>query len=158
AAGTYSLTTVATDGLGATTTSAAVSVTVNPSGTRTNVALASNGGTVQASSTYSAGYPTASVNNGDRNGVNWGGGGGWNDATASTWPDWLEIDFATLQSINEVDVFTLQDNYGAPAAPTPSMTFSQYGLRDFEVQYWTGSAWVDVAGGAITSNSLVWRQ
>ena len=38
------------------------------------------------------------------------------------------------------------------------MTFSLYGLRDFEVQYWTGTAWQDVPGGAIVNNNLVWRQ
>jgi hypothetical protein len=38
------------------------------------------------------------------------------------------------------------------------MTFSLYGLRNFEVQYWTGTAWADVPGGAVTNNSFVWRQ
>ena len=38
------------------------------------------------------------------------------------------------------------------------MTFSLYGLRDFEVQYWTGTAWLPVPGGTITNNTLVWRQ
>jgi hypothetical protein len=26
------------------------------------------------------------------------------------------------------------------------------------VQYWSGSAWTDVPGGAVTNNNLVWRQ
>jgi hypothetical protein len=38
------------------------------------------------------------------------------------------------------------------------MTFTSYGLTSFEVQYWTGSAWVDIPGGAVTGNNLVWRQ
>jgi hypothetical protein len=38
------------------------------------------------------------------------------------------------------------------------MTFSLYGLRNFEVQYWTGSAWAPVPGGTVTNNSLVWRK
>ena len=38
------------------------------------------------------------------------------------------------------------------------MTFTQYGIRNFEVQYWTGSAWQLVPGGAVTGNNLVWRQ
>jgi hypothetical protein len=33
-----------------------------------------------------------------------------------------------------------------------------YGLRDFEVQYWTGSAWAPVPGGTVTGNNKVWRQ
>ena len=32
------------------------------------------------------------------------------------------------------------------------------GLRAFEVQYWNGSAWVAVPGGAVTNNNQVWRQ
>jgi hypothetical protein len=52
----------------------------------------------------------------------------------------------------------MQDNYRAPADPTPSMTFGFYGLKAFTVQYWNGSAWVDVPGGAVANNNLVWRQ
>jgi hypothetical protein len=33
-----------------------------------------------------------------------------------------------------------------------------YGLRNFEVQYWTGSAWAPVPGGTVTNNNLVWRK
>src|SRR5436190_2915780 len=38
------------------------------------------------------------------------------------------------------------------------MVASLYGLRDFEVQYWTGSAWAAIPGGTVTGNNLVWRQ
>src|ERR1700741_2063300 len=38
------------------------------------------------------------------------------------------------------------------------MTFSLYGVTDFQVQYWTGSAWVTVPGGIVSGNNLVWRQ
>src|SRR5262249_11859040 len=61
-------------------------------------------------------------------------------------------------TINEVDVFSVQDNYNSPVEPTASQTFSQYGLTNFEVQYWTGSAWAAVPGGTVTGNNLVWRQ
>ena len=96
--------------------------------------------------------------NGDRSGRSWGQGGGWNDATSNAFPDWIEINFPGAQNIDEIDVFSVQDNFAAPAEPTPSMTFSLYGLRDFDVQYWTGSAWETVAGGAIRGNNLVWRK
>ena len=35
----------------------------------------------------------------------------------------------------------MQDNYTAPVEPTATMTFGSWGLRNFEVQYWTGTAW-----------------
>jgi hypothetical protein len=72
--------------------------------------------------------------------------------------DWLEVDFSGSKTINEIDVFSVQDNYSSPADPTQGMTFSQYGLRDFEVQYWNGTTWLPVPSGTITSNNLVWRQ
>jgi subtilisin family serine protease len=157
-AGAYTLTAIATDNVGATTTSNAVNVTVNPAGGPLNVALASNGATASASSTFSGGYAATGTINGDRRGLNWGAGGGWNDATASTWPDWVQVDFSGSQSIGEVDVFTLQDAYSAPSDPTPAMTFSQFGIRDFEVQYWNGAAWVAIPGSTVTANTLVWRK
>jgi hypothetical protein len=123
-----------------------------------NVALAANGGTASASSSYSGSFPAAGVNNGDRLGTNWGSGGGWNDATPNIYPDWVQINFSSTQSINEIDVFTLQDNYSNPVTPTLTTQFSQYGIIDFQIQYWTGSVWVDVPGGYVIGNRNVWRQ
>jgi YD repeat-containing protein len=126
--------------------------------TVTNVALASNGGVASASSTYSSAFPVIATNNGDRKGLNWGNGGGWADSTANSYPDWLQIDFAGSKAIREIDVFTLQDNFTNPIEPTLTTTFSQYGITAFDVQYWSGSAWVTVPGGSITGNNKVWRQ
>jgi subtilisin family serine protease len=156
--GTYTLTAVATDNSGATTTSAAVHVTVNPMPGRMNFARAVNGGVVTASSTYSGNYPASGTINGDRKGLSWGAGGGWNDGTPNAAPDWVEVSFNGLAMIDEVNVFTMQDNYLAPAEPTPAMTFTYWGIRAFEVQYWTGTAWAAVPGGAVTNNNKVWRQ
>ena len=158
AAGTYTLTARAYDTLGGTALSAPVQVTVNQPAGRINVAAAANGATAIGSSTYSSGYGAAGAINGDRKGSPWGNGGGWNDGTPNSWPDWLEVDFAGPKTINEVDVFSLQDNYTSPVEPTPAMTFSQYGLTDFTVQYWDGTQWTAVPGGAISGNTLVWRQ
>jgi hypothetical protein len=123
-----------------------------------NVALVTNGGVTTASSNFNSNYAVSAVNNGDRKGLNWGAGGGWNDGTLNSYPDWVQIDFGVSQTINEIDLFTVQDNYSNPATPTLSMQFSQYGLTDFEVQYWTGSAWTDIPGGNVTGNRNVWRQ
>src|SRR5262249_23635212 len=93
-----------------------------------NAALASNGATAIASSTFSASYPASATIDGDRKGLNWGAGGGWNDGTNGTWPDWLEGDFPSTKTVSEVDVFTLQDNFSSPSDPTLTMTFSSYGI------------------------------
>jgi RHS repeat-associated protein len=128
----------------------------------TNWALASNGATIIASSQINGNFPATAVIDGDRKGMNWGNGGGWNDATEGQYPDSVEITFGNNQprSINQINLFTLQDNYQMPVEPTPSTTFSLYGIRDFDVQYWVdGSSprWVTVPQGSVTVNNLVWR-
>ena len=125
---------------------------------RVNFALAANGGAVTASSTYNNAYPPTAANDGNRRGSNWGAGGGWNDASASAWPDWLQVDFGSVRSVTEIDVFTLQDAYTNPQEPTATLTFSNYGITDFEVQYWTGLVWETVPGGSVTGNNKVWRK
>jgi len=158
-AGVYVLTARAYDDTATSTVSAPVNVVVSePGETRTNVALQSNGGVASASSTYNAGYPAAAVNNGDRKGVGWGSGGGWNDATVVSYPDWLQVTFDGVHTIDEIDVFTIQDSYSAPVEPTETMTFGNYGVTAFDVQYWSGSAWVTVPGGSVTGNNRVWRK
>jgi hypothetical protein len=127
-------------------------------GTLTNVALASNGAVASASSSHSSGnYPASSAINGDRKGTGWGSGtGGWNDNTSGGFPDWLEVDFSGSKNISEIDVYTLQDGL-ANNDPTPTMTFTQYGIVDFQVQYWDGSAWQTIPNGSVTGNNLVWK-
>lgn len=117
-----------------------------------NVALSSNGGVATASTTH-PGYTAGAVNNGDRTGPL-----DWNDSTQNVLPDWVQVTFPTQQNIVEVDVFTFQDDPTNPVTPTPTMTFSTYGITDFQVQYWNGSSWLDVPGGNITGNNLVWRR
>ena len=129
-----------------------------PPPTSANVALTGNGGVVSASSTYNTAYPAAAVNNGDRKGSNWGNGGGWNDANAGVYPDWVQVSFNGTKSITEINVFTVQDNYAAPQEPTETLTFASYGITDFEVQYWDGANWTAVPGGSVSGNNRVWRK
>ncbi len=125
---------------------------------RLNLASQVNGGVASASSTYNAGFPPSGVNNGDRRGLGWENGGGWNDATASAYPDWIRVDLPSAQPLTEIDVFTIQDDFRNPVEPTESMTFGQYGITAFDVQYWNGSAWVTVPSGSVTGNNKVWNK
>jgi hypothetical protein len=127
-------------------------------GNRSNVALAANGAASSASSHHSAGYAPAGAIDGDRKGSNWGSGGGWNDADAGAYPDWLQVDFSGTRTIDEVDVFTVQDAYWAPQEPTAGTLFSQYGVTSFDIQYWNGSNWVTVPGGTVTGSNKVWTK
>src|SRR5712691_10903158 len=129
-----------------------------PTSSRTNYALASNGATAGASSIMNSSFPASGVNNGDRQGTKWVNGGGWADSSSGTFPDWVQIDFSGSKTIDEVDVFTIQDSYSSPSEPTETMTFSTYGLTGYDVQYWDGSAWVTVPGVGITGNNKVWKK
>jgi hypothetical protein len=135
--------------------SANLAQTVNALMNGTNVAAAANGGVALASSVHSAGYAVDGVIDGRRSGANWGAGGGWNDGTAWSLPDWVEVRFNAPRTIDHVVVYSVQDNFLNPAEPSDSMTFSLYGLTSFEVQAWNGSSWVML--GTVSGNNLVKR-
>jgi RHS repeat-associated protein len=118
-----------------------------------NVAAAANGASASASSVMAA-QTAGNAINGDRKGLNssW-----WTDNTSFAYPDWIEVDFAGVKTINEIDVFGLQQNPSSPVEPTAEMT-SSYALTSFAVQYWTGSAWVTVPDGTISGNNKVWNK
>ncbi len=160
AARNYTATLTVRDSGGLTGTDTAA-VTVTSGGGLINVARASNGGVASASSSYfSGGFPPSGVNDGDRKGLNWASGGGWNDDTYTVFPDWLQVAFNGSKTISEIDVITLQDNFSSPIDPTPTMTFSQYGIVNYDVQYWNAGIgnWSTVPNGSVTSNNKVWRQ
>ncbi|MET0624888.1 MAG: RHS repeat-associated core domain-containing protein [Pyrinomonadaceae bacterium] len=131
---------------------------------RVNFAHSSQGGQASASSTTpdtelpGMTFPVNGINNGDRKGTGWEHDGGWRDGTNDAYPDWAQVEFSGEKSIDEVDVFTLQDATSNPSEPTESMTFTQYGVTSFEVQYWTGAAWATVPGGSVSGNNKVWRK
>jgi Subtilase family len=129
----------------------------NVAGTRVNVALSSNGAVASASSTYGPGYSPAYAINGERRGANWGGGGGWNDGTIAPMPDWLQVNFSESKTIDRLVVISVQDDYINPLEPTPTMTFTNFGLRNFRVEYWTGAAWLAIPGASVSANNLVLR-
>ena len=124
----------------------------------TNVALAANGGVASASTAHTCcGFSVGGAINGNIRGP-WGNGEGWNDATPNELPDWFQVDFAGSKTIDEIDVFSLHDDYTHENAPTETQTFSLYGLVNFEVQYWNGSSWATIPGGSVSNNNKVWRK
>lgn len=125
---------------------------------RVNVALAANGGVASASSAHTCcGFSVGGAINGNVRGP-WGNGEGWNDATDNVVPDWFQVDFNGSKTINEIDVFSLHDNYTEQNSPTETQLFTLYGLINFQVQYWNGSAWTTIPGGNVTGNNKVWRK
>ena len=125
-----------------------------------NFALSLNGALAVASSSYPGGvYPAISAINGDRTGFTWGAStGGWADGTRGVYPDSLEVDFSGSKTINEIHVFTLQNNWkNNPGEPTADTSCSGEGILDFQVQTWNGTAWVTVPGGSVTNNDRAMR-
>jgi len=57
------------------------------------------------------------------------------------------------RTLDHVTVYTLQDNPYAPSEPTDAMTFSSYGIVNFTVEGWNGSAWT-VLGTVIGNNRV----
>ncbi len=150
AVGTHSIVaTYSGDAANAGSISPALTQVVNPAGgTSTNVALASNGGVATASSTFVASmFPVAAVNNGNRAGTGFAAGGVWVDGNPNVFPDWVQITFNGSKTIDHVIVYSMQDNYSTPVDPPATMTFSLYGLTDFQVQGWNGCGMGDAGHG-----------
>ena len=137
-------------------------------GSRVNFARSTNGATATAQNYTQDGvfagyhfYPSSAID-GQRYGHLIAGGGDingfWRDEHGL--PSWLEINFNGSKTIEEIDVFTIPEcpTCLTQADPSPTQTFSQYGVTGFQVQYWTGSTWATVPGGSISSNNLVWRK
>jgi hypothetical protein len=131
----------------------AFSVTIDAVPARPNVAKAANGGRVSVSSTYNSSYLATYANDGQRRATLYAKT--WADKTLGVYPDWLRVDFSGTKTIAEVNVFSGQ--LEGTSDPTTTLT-SSYTLRDFQVQYWTGSQWKALTGGVVTGNQLVWRK
>ena len=123
-----------------------------------NVASDEEGAKAKASSTVDWNFEPENVVNGFRFVDGWyGSSDGWNDGTPNVFPDWIEVDFARRHRINWINVFTLPDDFKDGRDRDLNEKFSQYGITDFDVQYWNGRAWVTVPGGAVRGNRNIWR-
>jgi hypothetical protein len=122
-------------------------------------------GTASATTTEAgatSGYRASAAISGNRTGYPWGNGGGWN-GTKTFVDQVLTVDLKESRSIDEINVVTLQDNYQNAVSPTPWMTFTKYGITEFNVQYTTSGSdtgWTDLPGGVgkFTGNDLVWNR
>jgi len=131
---------------------------INNLACRVNVADADTGATAEASSTFSSrNYTPEGAIDGDRKGADWENGGGWNDSTRDVWPDHLQINFNGSQVINEIRVYTLQNDFRSPQEPTPDTPATSYGLLDFQLQYLNGANWVTIPGTVVTGNDKAMR-
>jgi hypothetical protein len=122
-----------------------------------NAALASNGAVATATSTYT-GYSPSGVINGVRHTQgDWSAAGsGWSGGAGSVFPQTVEIDLGQSRLIGELDLITLADALNYSTEPTLTDTFTLYGLSDYDLDYWNGSAWINLAH--VTGNNLVWRK
>ncbi len=91
---------------------------------------------VSASSENLPNYPACGAVDGDRTSAKWGAGGGWNDATKGSFPDWLQVTFDEPTTVGRVDLYTL-DSAKYPAAG--------YGLSAWDVELLTDGSWQTVA-------------
>src|SRR5437588_7214183 len=86
------------------------------------------------STTLFRSFPVNSINNNERAGINWGNGGGWADATANNFPDWVQITFNGSKIIDHVVVYTVQDQQSTPLKPSHTVTSYTGVLTDKTMQ------------------------
>ncbi|MEW5785215.1 MAG: flagellar filament capping protein FliD [Bacillota bacterium] len=111
------------------------------------------GAAVTASSALDANHPAESVVNGDSSSTRWGSGNGWVNDITDTFDDpetdassdsgiWVKIEFRDESGnpagrlIDQMRVYTLNSS---------SNPAEQYGIRDYDLQYWDGEAWRNLA-------------
>lgn len=128
--------------------------TIAPSPTppagRANYASMSNGGSVASTS-----GPAGAAIDGNRV---WAIGGAWKDTTPYAYPDILEVTFNGSRTIDEIDVFTVRDDYLNITAPDLGLTTALYPLSAFNAEYWNGSTWAAIPNGSVSGNNKVWTR
>ncbi len=117
---------------------------------RVNFARPQNGGTASSSS----GFAPPAI---DGNRV-WAIGGSWKDVDPFVYPDWLQVDFNGSKTIDEIGIYGVRDDYLNIEEPTISTVSTVFGIVNFNVEYWNGTAWASVPGGNISGNNLVLRK
>jgi hypothetical protein len=89
--------------------------------------------------------------------MSWGAAAGWEDRTYAAYPDWLEVRFNGPKLIDRAALFSLRDNYWhfVDEDTLFYQRFRLYGIVDFTLEGWNGSAWVPLV--SVTDNQMVHR-
>ncbi|CAN5126120.1 hypothetical protein BH20ACI2_BH20ACI2_17850 [soil metagenome] len=127
--------------------------TITPSPTpfeRVNHASAARGGVATGSTELN---PASNAIDGSRV---WAVGGQWKDTTPGVFPDTLEVAFSGTRKIDEISIFAVRDDFSNTTPPDETTTTIAYSLIDFDVEYWTGTAWATVPNGIVRGNNLAW--
>lgn len=96
-------------------------------GSPTNLSI---GAAASALTTDTAnGYAASKINDGSAT-TDWNG---W--ANTGSTPDWVQLDFGTNKTFNRVELYTT----------------TGYEIRNYKIQYWNGSGWVDAV--SVTGNT-----
>ena len=122
---------------------------------RGTIAVSQDPGLLYQGSAY---FPLKSLIDGERSDRFWANDGGWNSATSvdAAHPIAITLDLGGAHAIDEVDLFTVRDGYGAPTPPMPPDLFTAYGVTDFDVEALVNGQWVHVTGSPVTGNHQVW--
>lgn len=122
-----------------------------PASSLTNYALASNGSIATATTVTVAGTPGAAIN-GDRTCSPSYPSGAWTGAL----PGILEVNFGQSRTISEINIIGLREPSPYSGTPTQTDVFTAYGNKNYTIDYWNGTAWINIV--TITGNTNVWRQ
>jgi hypothetical protein len=119
-------------------------------GVRINFALPSGEAVFSVSTMYRLSGGPRAVINGDIRSVSYRG------APPDGSIGWLDVAFTGEKKISEVHVFSTSEGTAGIAEVAEALPFTQRGLQDFGVQYWTEEGWKPVPGGEVTGNERVW--
>jgi hypothetical protein len=119
-------------------------------GVRINAAFPSGEAVFSVSTMYRLRGGPRAVINGDIRSIR------WREAPPDGSIGWLDVSFTEEKKVSEVHVFSTEEESAALAEVIEALPFTEHGLQDFDVRYWTDEGWKLVPGGAVTGNERVW--
>lgn len=119
-------------------------------GVRINMALPSGEAVFSVSTMYRLSGGSRAVINGDIRSIR------WREAPPDGSIGWLDVSFTEEKKISEIHVVSTEEGSAALAEVIEALPFTEHGLQDFDVRYWTDEGWKLLPGGAVISNEKVW--